>query len=71
MISCNQTSITDDEEVDLSTIPKEYHEFRDLFSKRKADELPPHGPYDHTIPLVPGSKPPCGRVQRMSVGLPN
>jgi hypothetical protein len=27
---------------DLSTIPPEYHEFADLFSKKEADVLPPH-----------------------------
>ena len=46
--------------------PLKYHEFVDLFRKKKADELPTHGPYDHTIPLIPGSKPPCERVCRMS-----
>ena len=55
------------EDVDLSSIPEEYHEFIDLFSKKKADQLPPHGPYDHRIALMPGSKPPCGRVQRLSL----
>jgi hypothetical protein len=28
--------------VDLSSIPEDYHEFADVFSKGKADTLPPH-----------------------------
>jgi hypothetical protein len=28
--------------IDLSSIPEDYHEFADVFSKGKADTLPPH-----------------------------
>jgi len=56
-----------EEDVDLSSILEEHHEFIDLLSKKKADQLPPHGPYDHRIALMPGSKPPYGRVQRLSL----
>ena len=28
--------------MDLSDIPKDYHEFTDVFDKKKADTLPPH-----------------------------
>ena len=51
---------------DLSTIPPEYHEFADLFSKKEADMLPPHRPYDHRIPLEPGTTPPFGSIYSMS-----
>jgi len=51
---------------DLSNIPPEYHEFAELFSKREAEKLPPHRPYDHEIPLVPGAKPPFGTIYSMS-----
>jgi hypothetical protein len=34
-----------------SLIPEEYREFADVFSKAKADELPPHRVYDYTIPI--------------------
>ena len=47
---------------DLSTIPSEYHEFADVFSKKEADKLPEHHPYDHTIPLQNGATPPFGGV---------
>jgi hypothetical protein len=32
--------------VDLSGIPEDYHEFADVFSKGKVENLPPHHPYD-------------------------
>src|SRR6202165_3009498 len=51
---------------DLSNIPPEYHEFAELFSKREAEKLPPHRPYDHEIPLIPGAKPPFGTIYSMS-----
>jgi hypothetical protein len=34
--------VTETPEFDLSTIPPEYHEFVDLFSKQEADKLLPH-----------------------------
>ena len=43
---------------DLSHIPKEYHNFADVFSKGKADTLPPHCPYDLKIDLEDGAIPP-------------
>jgi transposase InsO family protein len=43
-----------------------YHQWRKLFSKRKADQLPPHRIYDHKIPLEPGKTPPFGPLYNMS-----
>ena len=34
---------------DLSLVPEDYHEFADVFSKGKADTLPPHHSYDLKI----------------------
>ena len=64
-VSAQETD-TREPETDLSTIPLEYHEFADLFSKKKADELPPHQPYDHTIPLESGKAPPFGPIYKLS-----
>ena len=44
--------------VDLSSVPEDYHEFADVFSKGKADVLPPHRPYDLKIDLEEGTPPP-------------
>jgi Reverse transcriptase (RNA-dependent DNA polymerase)/RNase H-like domain found in reverse transcriptase/Integrase zinc binding domain/Chromo (CHRromatin Organisation MOdifier) domain/Integrase core domain/Retroviral aspartyl protease len=51
---------------ELALIPKEYHEFADVFSKGKAEELPTHAPYDHSIPLQGGTTPPFGPMYRLS-----
>ena len=51
---------------DLSRIPAEYHDFREVFSKAKATSLPPHRPYDCSIDLMPGTSPPKGRLYSLS-----
>ena len=42
---------------DLSSVPEDYHEFTDVFSKGKADMLPPHCSYDLKIDLEEGTLP--------------
>jgi hypothetical protein len=49
-----------------SLIPNEYHEFIELFSEKAAEKLPPHRPYDHSIPLLEGKSPPYGPLYGMS-----
>jgi len=66
-VSYNNAGTTQEEDVDLLLIPEEYHEFIDLYCKKKVDQLPPHGPYDHRIALMPRSKLSCRRVQRLSL----
>jgi len=39
-------STTISEKMDLSSIPEEYHEYTDVFSKSKAETLAPHYSYD-------------------------
>jgi hypothetical protein len=41
----------------LDTIPKEFHDFTDVFSKKEANRLPPRRPFDHHIPLPAGTEP--------------
>ncbi|KAI5449330.1 hypothetical protein NCC49_004831 [Naganishia albida] len=43
-------------------IPQEYADFAKVFSKKEADKLPEHTAYDHSIPLMPGTTPPFGRL---------
>jgi len=57
---------TREPDIDLSMIPPEYHEFADLFNKKRADELPPHRPYNHTVPLESGKAPPFGPIYKLS-----
>ena len=51
-----------DDDTNLNGIPKEYREFADVFSKGKADSLPPHRPYDLKIDLEDGKTPPLGPI---------
>ncbi len=56
----------DTQEPDLSAIPPEYHDLADVFSEKEAKNLPAHRPYDHKIPLEPGTSPPFGPIYPMS-----
>ena len=51
---------------DLSNVPSEYHEFADIFSKTKAEVLPPHCPYDLKINLEEGVQPLVGPIYSLS-----
>ena len=46
--------------------PPVYREFFDLFSKDKADLLPEHSEFDHSIPLQDGREPPFGPLYGMN-----
>ena len=53
--------------VDPATIvPQTYEEWLDVFSRKEADTLPKHGPYDHAIHLKEGSEPPATTLYGMS-----
>ena len=56
-VSANSASVSE-EAPDLSNIPKEYHDFADIFSKAKAEKLAPHKPYNLKINLEEGTSPP-------------
>ena len=52
--------------LDLSSVPPEYHDYADVFSKAKASELPPHCDYDLKIDLEEGTSPPLGTLYSLS-----
>ena len=52
--------------MDLSSIPPEYHDYADVFSKSKVNTLPPHRPYDLKINLEEGTSPPLGPIYSLS-----
>lgn len=54
------------EAIDLSHVPAEYHDLREVFSKTAACTLPPHRPYDCAIDLLPGSPLPTKRLYNLS-----
>jgi hypothetical protein len=51
---------------DYSNVPDKYSAFYEVFSKKKANTLPPHRPYDHQIILQEGKKPPFGPIYSLS-----
>ena len=51
---------------DVTGVPAEYLDFKEVFSKTKATSLPPHRPYDCAIELHPGAVPPKGRLYSLS-----
>ncbi|CDO69315.1 hypothetical protein BN946_scf184976.g34 [Trametes cinnabarina] len=61
-----ESSSVEGETPDLSGVPPEYHEFADVFSKKKADTLPEHRPYDLKITLEEGKVPPLGPIYSLS-----
>jgi hypothetical protein len=52
--------------IDLSSVPTEYHDYSDVFSKFKADSLAEHRPYDLKIDLKENSVPPIGLIYSLS-----
>jgi len=63
-IQANSTKLV--ETPDLSNVPSKYHEFANVFSKTKAETLPPHCPYDLKINLKEGAQPPVGPIYSLS-----
>ncbi|XP_045555675.1 uncharacterized protein [Salmo salar] len=51
---------------DLSAIPAEHQNLREVFSKTRAMSLPLHRPYDCGIYLLPSTTPPRGRLYSLS-----
>jgi hypothetical protein len=51
---------------DNPVLPEEISEYADVFSKVGAEQLPEHRPYDCTINIQPGSKPPVGKVYSLT-----
>lgn len=52
---------------ELSHVPKEYLDLKEVFSKSRAATLPAHRPYDCAIDLLPGAMPPRGRIFSLSL----
>jgi hypothetical protein len=54
------------ETLNLESVPPEYHDFADVFSKARADQLTPHHPYDLKINLAEGTEPPLRPMYSLS-----
>ena len=67
MLHATAADAADEELAELyKTVPPEYHDLIEVFSKRKADELPPHRPYDLKINLADDATPPIGSIYSLS-----
>ena len=51
----------------LERLPKEFHQFKNIFSKKEATNLPRHRACDHKIDLEPGTTPPLGPIYSLSI----
>ena len=47
-------------------LPKDYHDFLDIFSHTKSDKLILYRLYNYNILLKPGTKPPAEALQKYS-----
>lgn len=47
-------------------VPLEHQHMLHVFSRKEADKLPEHRPYDHHLKLEPGKQPPFGPLYSMS-----
>jgi len=54
-MQANSTTIS--KKIDLSSVPEEYHEYANVFSKSKAETFAPHYSYDLQIELEKDSQP--------------
>jgi len=59
-------STTISKKIDLSSVPEEYHEYTDVFSKSKTETLTPYCPYDLWIELENDSHPLVGTIYSLS-----
>ncbi|KAK5933649.1 hypothetical protein CgunFtcFv8_014112 [Champsocephalus gunnari] len=61
-----QRSVNPSQVADVTGVPPEYLDFKEVFSKSRTTSLPPHRPYDCAINLHPGTSPPRGRLYSLS-----
>ncbi|UOH84923.1 hypothetical protein LQV05_001738 [Cryptococcus neoformans] len=54
------------EKTDAEIVPKEYHQYLDIFDKKSADTLPEHRSFDHHIPLEKEQNPPFSPIYNLS-----
>ena len=57
---------TKGKEIELDGLPKEYWQYKDLFTNEKAEMLAPRRTFDHAIDLKEGATPPWGPIYPMS-----
>ncbi|KAI2646694.1 Retrotransposon-like protein 1 [Labeo rohita] len=66
-LTLSSTRIESPDQDCVPEVPADYQAFQDVFSKQAATQLPPHGPWDCAIDLLPGAQLPKGRVYPLSI----
>jgi len=66
LLRLSELTIESDTDTTAQYVPKEYHDFADVFSKAEANHLPKHSTYDHTISIEEGKSPPFGPIYKLS-----
>src|SRR3979490_1293729 len=66
LLSASDKTETNDAPIDMTGIPKEYHDFSDIFSRACANTVALHWPYDLKIELEDGTSPPFGPIYSLS-----
>ncbi len=66
MVYSHLPNTTTTSTVDTLNLPLEYADLIEVFSKRKASQLPSHRSVDCSINLLPGTTPPKGRIFPLS-----
>ena len=51
LVNINETDTLTLEEI-KKRLPEDYHDYIDVFDRTKADDLPPHRPYDHKLEFI-------------------
>ncbi|KAK3522647.1 hypothetical protein QTP86_028895 [Hemibagrus guttatus] len=64
---CLTTTVECPENTVQVTIPREYNDLREVFSKERAADLSAHHPWDCAIDLIPNAMPPKSRVYPLSI----
>uniref|UniRef100_A0A3B1IBQ3 Gypsy retrotransposon integrase-like protein 1 n=1 Tax=Astyanax mexicanus TaxID=7994 RepID=A0A3B1IBQ3_ASTMX len=65
-LPCFSTKIESPHVDTTDSIPPEYLDLAEVFSKSKASQLPPHRPWDCAIELLPDTCPPKSRIYPLS-----
>src|SRR3979490_1896295 len=66
LLSASEKTDTNDALIDMTGIPKEYHDFSDVFSKARANTVALHWPYNLKIELEDGTSPPFSLIYSLS-----
>uniref|UniRef100_A0A3B1ID85 Gypsy retrotransposon integrase-like protein 1 n=1 Tax=Astyanax mexicanus TaxID=7994 RepID=A0A3B1ID85_ASTMX len=65
-IPCLATTVESPDLLNTFSVPDCYQDLKEVFSKERATQLPPHRPWDCSIDLLPNSTPPRSRVYPLS-----